>query len=517
MVILGLADGLDAGAALVRGDEILGVVRQSSVDGQPRSRAFPWDAVQRVLFDAGVRREQVEALALAGRFTPPFFVRRHPGVHAFTNDPFSSLHGPNLFWQRVLRSSGLGALEADRARDWVDQRAQGHGIHAQRVVLVDVHKALAAAAYRTQAQDDALVVVLHPRGDGLLGSVHRGRSGQLNRVHEVQDLGSLHVHLARAQATLGLDPWTGEAALWQLAASGEAHPVLVNQLRQELWFEEGQIRGAGTFVGSPEELPWSDLRAAPREDAAASVRAHLKELASAFVAYAVERFGRGKESLVVAGAWMANPRLLGDLAELDGVARVHGAPLPGHASRALGAALDVAGAAPRERSLVSEEGCPAPAEALDALRGGEPVVRWMGPPLGARHGAGAASVLVTPDRARAVGDALHAVGEPALVTRPGTLEGQFDAHQTSVSGGMAALAVHAVPAALAGLVAADGRAHVVHATATLADLVGASGVPGLAAWPVAVGDAAPNPRDLDRVMRIAGARWIEDRSGWRRR
>lgn len=518
MVILGLADGLDAGAALVRGDDVLAVVRQAAVDGRPRSRAFPWDAAQQVLREAGMSRDAVDAIAVAGRFTPPFFMRRHPGIHTLARDPFSSLHGANLFWQRVLRSSGLGALEAERARDWLESRAKGHQLTARRVVLVEVHKALAAAAYRTQGRGDALVVVVHPRGDGLLASVYRGRSGQLNRVHEVTDIGALHVHLAKCQAALGLDPWTGEAALWALAGGGEANPVIVAQLRGEISFDGRAPTGASAAGGSVDVLPWSDLRDAAPEDAAASVQAHLREVVTAFVMQAVARFGRGDETLAVAGAWMANPRLVADLASLDGIRQVCATPLPGHASRALGAALDIAGAAPRERSLAPSSFHAAPESVVDSLREGQPVVRWHGTPAGARHGAGAATVLVRARAARAVGRTLRAVGEPMVVMRAGRCEVEHEsAHATSLVSGLAAVRVGAVGAELEPLVSLDGRLLLVHANAGLGQLIDSVGVEGLVGWPVAIGDAPPTRAGIDKVMATIGARWIEEADGWRRR
>ena len=517
MVILGLADGLDAGAALVHGDEVRGVVRQAAVDGQPRSRAFPWDAAQAVLNQAGASRTDVDVIAVAGRFTPPFFVRRHPGIHAFTRDPFSSVHGANLFWQRVLRSSGLGALEADRARDWLEEKARGHALQSRRMVLVDVHKALAAATYRTQERDDALVVVVHPRGDGLLASVYRGRSGQLNRVHEVADMGALHVHLARCQSALELDPWTGEGALWALAGAGVPNLVLVDQLRQEVSYASGAVQGASAAGGSLDDLPWADLRQASRADAAASVQAHLSEVVQAVVEEALARFGTGEDAIAVAGAWMANPRLVASLAELPGVSAVHAAPLPGHASRALGAALDVAGAAPRRRSWVPTVGQAPPPEVVEALQEGHPVVRWAGPPIGARHGAGAATVLVRGSAARAVGRSLHAVGEPVVVARPGAYELAAPGAPPLGTAGLAAVAVTSWPPEMAGVVPRDQRVHLVEAQGGLAALLDAVGIPALVGWPAAIGDAPPHEAGLDRVMDAAGAHWIEEASGWRRR
>ena len=120
MVILGVADGLDAGAALVVDNRVRAAASEASFDRRPRSQAFPWQSIQAVLSATHTQPEEVGLVAVAGRFTPPFFVRRHPGVHAFTRDPFSPLHGANVFWQRVLRQSGLGAVEADRAGGLAD-------------------------------------------------------------------------------------------------------------------------------------------------------------------------------------------------------------------------------------------------------------------------------------------------------------------------------------------------------------------------------------------------------------
>ena len=52
MYILGVADGLDAGAALVRDDQLVAVAHQARLDRTPRSRAFPWDAIEEVLRSA---------------------------------------------------------------------------------------------------------------------------------------------------------------------------------------------------------------------------------------------------------------------------------------------------------------------------------------------------------------------------------------------------------------------------------------------------------------------------------
>ena len=49
MVILGVADGLDASAALVVDSALVAVSAQERHDQVPRSRAFPWAAIDDVI------------------------------------------------------------------------------------------------------------------------------------------------------------------------------------------------------------------------------------------------------------------------------------------------------------------------------------------------------------------------------------------------------------------------------------------------------------------------------------
>ncbi|MFK7931182.1 MAG: hypothetical protein AB8H79_23565, partial [Myxococcota bacterium] len=82
MVILGIADGLDSGAALVVGGEVVATTTQASLDRASRSRVFPWGATEDVLQGAGLSRSDVDQVAVAGRFTPPLVLRRFPGLRA---------------------------------------------------------------------------------------------------------------------------------------------------------------------------------------------------------------------------------------------------------------------------------------------------------------------------------------------------------------------------------------------------------------------------------------------------
>ncbi len=113
MVILGVGDGLDAGAALVVDDRPVAVEAQERLDRVPRSRAFPWGAVDAVLQESGLRERDVDLIAVAGRFA----LRGCPALVALPlasgTEPVAAVPADAL---RVHREARLDAMVM---RPWV--------------------------------------------------------------------------------------------------------------------------------------------------------------------------------------------------------------------------------------------------------------------------------------------------------------------------------------------------------------------------------------------------------------
>ncbi|HHO50298.1 MAG TPA: hypothetical protein ENK18_05355 [Deltaproteobacteria bacterium] len=549
MVILGLSDGPDAGAALVIDDRIVAASQQARLDRIPRSHAFPWAAIDDVLSRGGLEPGEVDLIAVGGQLTPPFFARRHPSVRDLTRDPFSPAVDAGVFWQALLRRSGLGALEADRTSEWLDQRFRQRGLCPGRVVLVDLHRALAAAAYRCQPDPEALVITLHPRGDGFALAVHRGRAGQLDRRFAQRGVSSLHVHLPRCAAAMGLDPWLDGQRMWGLAARGRPDEVLVGALYDELHAEgTGLSRRALPALERPTDAPWRELRTAPIEVAAASVlqnlRAAVLEVLRAHVA------GHDATTLALGGEILDNPRLIADAAGLPGVHRVETAPLPGGAAVALGAALSQAGLAPARlepRALgasPSEELCERalaehgggvpfdPVHAAQVLARGEGVARLAGGHGWSRSGGGCRSVLVRADAPESIERIRRRLElpegiEPGLACDEGFLRIE---HADALSGplryGAAAPRVIEGGEGIGGALTADGHVHLQWIDGDqdpqLSKILGALGelvgTPAVALWPLSMGREPPRsqPRGATELWRRAGlgglqlgSRWVE--------
>lgn len=431
MVILGVADGRDAGASLVVGNQPVSLRLQEGLDRIPRSDAFPWEAIERVLDDGGVRREDVDVVAVAGRINPPLIVRRHRGLRSFAQDPFSAVLDAQVARDGFLRQSGLAAIEADRAAEFFGEGLEQHGFSPRRVVMIDTHRALAAAAYRTQPQTEAVVVSLHGRGDGIALAVHRGRSGQLEQVLSHASASAVHLHLDRCRAVLGLHGQP-HADLSALGARGSIDELLVGGLHQVWGVEDGIAEGRSLRLrDTVTASPWKELAAAPREVAAASVVAHLKECAVSLAQHHAER--QGVSTVILAGSLLHDPRVVAAVAE-SGVS-VHTPPVPSFAALSLGAALAQAGSAPEAvstapwaplRSVVPPDSAtPFTAHRMaERLLAGEAVARFVGGHPACPWGGGAQSVWIAGSSKAAIRARLRLPGwaEPAVLALPRAIE-----------------------------------------------------------------------------------------------
>ncbi len=554
MVVLGVADGLDAGASLIVDDRPVAVEHQERHDGVSHSRNFPWKAIDAVLVQAGIGARDVDLIAVAGRFSPPFFLRRHPELRRTNRDPFSVTVDAKVFFQAMLRQTGFGAMEADRAADWLDQRFRERGFEHQRIVLVDTHRALAAAAYRSQPDDQTLILTLHPMGDGVACAVHRGAAGQIDKLWAQRGFSSLHVHLQRCASAMGFEPVFEDHRMWTAAGRGEPDPELVQALEAELHADGPRLsRRSYPMPESRWVSVYKQLATADRDVAAASVYENLRSAVCKLVEHHVEAHGIPR--LAVGGAIFDNPRLCADVAALDAVERLWVNPEPGWCSLGFGAAVSYAGLHPRLLAMpglgqsFDEAACSAAlrsagieGERLDdpvreivpALAAGKGVGRFVGMGGFGRTGSGTRSVLVRGDQADDVERIRRALGrdpdeEPiALVLADEPTLAGFD--RETLRGPLHyGVAAPRVPRDLAdrypGLVTADGRAHLVlldedsdpDLLAIASGLRDRTECGGMALWPLALGndpvvalpgDAVRMYRDVALDALLVGSTWV---------
>jgi predicted NodU family carbamoyl transferase len=326
VTILGIGDGPSSGAALVVDGSIACVAPQP-----PGSEGLPAAAIAAVLEDAGAVASDVDVVALAGRFTTPLLVRRFPGLEELSGT--IALRRAAAVWQTALRTTGLGALQADRAAAWLATRLQPLGFTPRNHRAVDLHTCLASAAYRCQDRDDAVIVTVEPHGDGLLAAVHQGMSGHLERVWDQRAEPALHTHLDRCARVLHLPVPSDLAAFDALAGDAVPDRALVALVSPHV--DSGRLAGGLSAESA------SRLAACDPTIGAASVAEGMRRAMVALVSAHVPP----RANLALGGAWLADPNTVSALAELD-AARIACGPDLGGATAALGAALHEIGSAP---------------------------------------------------------------------------------------------------------------------------------------------------------------------------
>lgn len=543
MVILGIADGLDSGAALIINGEIVATTTQASLDRASRSRVFPWGAMSDVLEAAGLGRRDIDVVAVAGRFTPPLILRRYPRLRGLAgDDPFSPALDAHVAYQAALRWTGFGAFQEDQTADWMQRQLARRGYAPRRVLMIDMHRALAEAAYRSQEHYDVLAITAHPKADGASVAVFRAKGGMLVPHYRDSALSVLNTHLQRCAGALGFDAGAGLSLLWAEAGRSSPDPVLVERLARRL--SSVGSRPSRRAYPVPDDLPlgasvFHRLREADPAAAAASVLENLVDALGGIVRTHALR--HGVRRVVLGGALFENPRLVARISEGIDLDQLFVLPEPGTRSLPLGAASDPAGLVPRRArapgngrtfddqqcslalqaaGLVPVQPVDALDQAVDVLLRGQGLARFVGHGGAGRWGGGSRSVLVRADDPAAVAQVRAALErdpreEPGCLWTgaTGDLIGADRVSEALRLGSVALRADPAFAAAHPAVVAPDGRVLVKkldaddepELTALLTELHRRGGPCAVACWPLGLRAEPPAARPGDAVRAWAQA------------
>lgn len=332
MIILGVADGPDASAALVVNGALVAAVAQERIDRERHSRAFPSGAIDAVLDVAGLRARDVDRVVFGGTSSHASVLRARPTLRDRVTPRWREAYRG---YQAALRASGLYMVEQDIARKRYEPKMRQLGFEKASIDLHEHDRAHATAAYRCQDRSDALVITIDTPGDGAAVSVSVGRHLQLDRVFLQTSLASISTFPERIAQLLQIDA----IDLAALAACGTAPDALVQAFARQVGIQGDGFTATG-LIGNTDPLLAQVRRHAPA-DAAAAAQHAIEEAVADFVRHHVARMRIGH--VVVAGAIFANARLAARLLAEPTVESLSVFPAMGDEGLAIGAALGVAG------------------------------------------------------------------------------------------------------------------------------------------------------------------------------
>ena len=294
MIVLGIHDGHDAGAALLVNGEIVAAVNEERFSRKKCHRGIPLKSVEFLLNSQGVSPQEIDVVAVSGLF------RREKRFRLL---------------ERFLDRLGFC-----------------------RRTFIEHHTCHASSAYFTSGfKKDCLVLTIDAAGDGLSMTLNLANEEEgIKRMWCSSSYNSLGDFYASVTKILGFKPMLHEGKVMSLSSYGR--PTYLEALRKLVWFdrEEKSLRGIGVLGerSIKEIMERIGSNYVPR-DLASSAQTLLEEVVTSIVEVAMEE--TGIKRLCLAGGVAQNVKANMLIREL--VDELYVFPHMGDGGLAVGAAL----------------------------------------------------------------------------------------------------------------------------------------------------------------------------------
>lgn len=335
ITVLGINDGHNAGAALVRNGKVLAALQEERLRNIKNYSGTPGMAIQKVFEIAKLSPQEVDIIAIVSlnRVYAPLaeeplkvklFEKLSPLVHSHS---FSKLY--------------VGILHKFRPMKELKKIFSELGIADKETVFIEHHKAHAALAYYQSPFNDALVLTLDGAGDGFCATVNVGSGYGIRRIASTTYYDSPgNSFYSEITGYLGMKRWEHEYKVMGLAPYGrpeycvrEMEKIIRINPSSPLEFQN-TIGACGTQV----QKKLRKLLAGQRFDnVAAAAQKHFENLVTRWVKNAVE--AAGIHSIACSGGSFLNVKANKLIREMQEVESAFFAPASDDGGTPVGAAL----------------------------------------------------------------------------------------------------------------------------------------------------------------------------------
>lgn len=336
MLILGINDGHNSGAALIKDGRVAAAISEERLKNIKNYSGVPELAIKEVFEISGLSPQDIDAIAIVSlnrtyaplKETPlrvKIFEKISPFVHSHT---FSKLYVRILHKFRSMEELNRVLKELD--------------LTEKEAVFVEHHQSHAACAYYQRPfDDDALILTLDGAGDGLSSTVSIGEGSHIQRIASSTYYDSPgNVFYSEVTAYLGLKRWEHEYKVMGMAPYGRPEfcidkmrgLVRVNPKRPlEFQNKSGacntQIQKKLTRLLSGERF----------DNIAAAAQQHFEDIVTEWVKNAIEETGMHR--IVFSGGSFLNVKANKLIRELEEVDEAFFYPVADDGGTAVGAAL----------------------------------------------------------------------------------------------------------------------------------------------------------------------------------
>ena len=327
ILVLGINDGHDAGAALVQNGQVIAAVHEERLNNAKGFRGIPEKAIPKVFDISHTNPSDLNLIALASYYPPggenlkalstKSLIRLSPLLHSDSFIKFYLRYIKNKRnfkkFEKIFKSLGIDPNQIE-------------------TTIIEHQLAHASAAYRSSpfgySKEDILIVTADGSGDGLSSSVNIGIANktddsvvlQKETIGDIKRIASSSYYDSIGNAFyteitkyLGLKPWEHESKVMGLAPYGKPE-YCIDKMRKMIKIDPSHdLRIKNTIGpvwigGSAIQSRLSKLLQNQRFDnVVAAAQQHLEDLMKKWVSNAVKKTGIRK--IVCAGGIFLNVKM----------------------------------------------------------------------------------------------------------------------------------------------------------------------------------------------------------------
>lgn len=227
MIVLGIHDGHNAGAALIKDGKILAALSEERLNNLKNYAGPPLLAISEIYKIAGIKPQDTDFISIGCkvRVGVPYADQNWLGRLQVKLAPLLHSH----FFAKTY----VNLLHSIRETGDLKTHFQFLGIEDKPIIFIEHHQTHAACAYYQRPwKDETLILTLDGSGDGLSATVSVGKDFNIKRIAETTFYDSLSNNLySEITAYLGMKRWEHEYKLMGLAPYGK-NDGLIEELRK---------------------------------------------------------------------------------------------------------------------------------------------------------------------------------------------------------------------------------------------------------------------------------------------
>jgi carbamoyltransferase len=337
VLVLGVHDGHNAGAALIRNGTVLAAINEERTNNVKNSSGPPLNAVKKVFTIAGVKPADLSIIAVVGLLRTHAPLKERP-LHVKLYERLTPYVHGHAFCDLLVKT-----LHRYRRMDELNALFKEMGIADRELFFIEHHLAHAACAYYQRPwNDETLVLTLDGAGDCLCATVSIGKDLGIKRIASSTHYDSPSNNFySEITGYFGLKRWEHEYKVMGLAPYGrpeyciDAMRKLVRiNPRKPLEFQN--ISGA--YLSRIQPKLRKSLAEQRFDNVAAAAQAYFEELVVRWVQNCVKETGIRR--LACAGGSFLNVKANKLIREMEEVSDAFFYPASDDGGTAVGAAME---------------------------------------------------------------------------------------------------------------------------------------------------------------------------------